>query len=139
MTSAGLLPPIPPKRILIAEDDIVAAHTLRLALTVDGHFVDVAGDGEQALVLFETKDHDLVITDFRLPKMDGLELAEAIKQRAPSRPVILITAYAEAVQSGMGEVSNVDVLLGKPVSVAKLHEAFQKVFDPGSLVTRQRA
>jgi len=131
MTTVRSLPPIPPKQILIAEDDIVAAHTLRLALTVDGHSVDVAGDGEQALLLFFGKGHDLVITDFRLPKMDGLELAEAIKQRSPATPVILITAYS--VQGGLGEVSNVDVLLGKPVSLAKLQEAFQKVFSTPAL------
>ncbi len=116
---------IPPKRILIVEDDPVAAHTLRLALSVDGHVVDIAGDGQQGLTMFETGAYDLVVTDFKLPKMDGLELAEAVKQRDPSRPVILITAYAEEVQ---GKVSNVDALIGKPVSLAKLQEAFGKVF-----------
>ncbi len=131
MTS--VVPLITPKRILIAEDDIVAAHTLRLALSVDGHSVEIAPDGEEALALFEAHDHDVVITDFKLPKMDGLELAEAIKQRAPSRPVILITAYAETVQAQMGGVSNVDILLGKPVSLAKLQEAFQKVFSTPNL------
>ncbi len=126
MKTAETLPPIPPKRILIVEDDIVAAHTLRLALTVEGHTVDIVADAEKGLEFFEANSYDVVITDFKLPKMDGLELAEAIKQRAPSRPVILITAYAETVE-GRGQVSNVDVLIGKPVSLAKLQEALRKV------------
>ncbi len=79
--------------------------------------------------MFEAGNYDVVITDFKLPKMDGLELAEAIKKRAPSRPVILITAYAESVKGALGAVSNVDVLLGKPVSLARLQEALQKVFS----------
>ena len=133
MNPAQTPPRIFPKRILLVEDDPVAAHTLRLALSVDGHSVDVAGDAELGLQLFEAKNHDLVIADFKLPKMDGLELAEAIKRRAPSRPVILITAYAESIPSNMGQVSNVDVLLGKPVSMAKLQEALQKVFPPAPI------
>jgi CheY-like chemotaxis protein len=125
MNAPAPLQPIPPKRILYAEDDLVAAHAVRLGLSVDGHTVDVAADGPQAVAMFETGAYDLVLTDFKLPGMDGLELAEVIKQRAPSRPVILITACAEEVQ---GPVSNVDALIRKPVSVAKLHEAFRKVF-----------
>ena len=108
---------------------MLSAHTLRLSLTVDGHEVDVAGSGEKAVTLFETKKYDLVITDFILPGMDGLELAEAIKQRAPSTPVMLITAYAESLPGAMGQVSNVDVLLSKPLSLGKLQEALQKVFS----------
>lgn len=128
MNSTELLHKIAPKRVLIAEDDIVAAHTLRVALAVDGHSVDVAADGEQAWAMFGKKFHDVVITDFKLPKMDGLELAEAIKRLAPSRPVILITAYADTIGGQKGEVSNVDVLLDKPVSLAKLQQAFQRIF-----------
>jgi CheY-like chemotaxis protein len=127
--SSPALAPIPPKRILVVEDDLVAAQTLRVVLTVDGHCVEIAGDGEQALTMFENA-HDLVITDFKLPKMDGLEVAQAIKERAPSCPVILITAYAESVQSSMGKVSNVDFLIGKPFTVDQLHQTLRKIFCP---------
>jgi CheY-like chemotaxis protein len=127
MNSTGPAPLIP-KRILIVEDDLVAGHTLRLALSVDHHVVDLAADSEEALSLFETNQYDLVIADFKLPRMDGLELAEIIKQNAPSVPVILLTAYAETVKAQMGgQVSNVDALLGKPVSLAELHEAMSRV------------
>jgi len=128
MKSTGPLSLIPPKRILIAEDDLVSAHYLRLALTVDGHAVDSVADGHQALEAFGSKPYDLVITDFRLPGLDGLEVAEAIKQLSPSTPILLITAYPQSVQSPIGEVSNVDALLNKPVSVAKLQETLNRVF-----------
>lgn len=123
--------PIPPKRILIVEDDLVLAQTVRVALALEGHSVEVAGDGEQALALFETGQYELVVTDFQLPKMDGLELAQAIKERAPWCPIILITAYAETVLH-TGTVSNVDIVLGKPFSRAQLAAAMRKIFGAAS-------
>ena len=128
MTQTDLRQRVPPKRILIAEDDPIVAHTLRMALTVDGHSIDIAEDGGQALGMFEAGEHNLVITDFRMPNMDGLELAEAIKARSPTTPVILITAHLEMVKGTGGKVSNVDVLLGKPCSIPELLGAMQKLF-----------
>lgn len=113
------------------EDDLVLAQTVRVALALEGHSVEVAGDGEQALALFETGQYELVVTDFQLPKMDGLELAQAIKERAPWCPIILITAYAETVLH-TGTVSNVDIVLGKPFSRAQLAAAMRKIFGAAS-------
>src|SRR5438552_2899208 len=75
---------LPTQRILIVEDDPIVAHTLRMALAVDGHSVELAEDGMKALAMFEGATYDLVITDFKMPNMDGMELADAIKQRSPS-------------------------------------------------------
>ncbi len=119
---------IPPKRILVVEDEVLAAQTIRTILTVDGHSVEIAAEGEQAMALFLAGDYDLVITDFRLGTIDGLELAAAMKQRSPVTPIILVTAYADKVSQGMGKVSNIDLLLSKPISVAQLHEAMAKLF-----------
>lgn len=121
-------PPISPKRILIVEDDLLLAKTIQRVLAVDGHQVDVAQNGEQALTMFKVGDHDLIIADFVLPQMDGLDLAEAIKARSPAKPIILITAYAEWIEPGMGKVSNVDAIMKKPFFVAQLQEAMVKVF-----------
>jgi CheY-like chemotaxis protein len=120
---------LPPKRILVAEDDPIVAHTLRMALVVDGHSVEMAEDGKQALAQFEAGKHDLVITDFKMATMDGLELAEAIKQRSQSTPVILLTAYNEAITAAGGPVSNVDIVLRKPCSVRDLQSALEKLFS----------
>jgi CheY-like chemotaxis protein len=122
---------LPPKRILVVEDELLVAETIRRLLVVGGHTAEIVHDGEQALALFEPGKYDLVITDFRLPNMDGLELAQAIKQRAPVLPIILITAHAEAIGKGMGKVSNVDFLIGKPFSVEQLQAGLKAVF-PGA-------
>jgi CheY-like chemotaxis protein len=98
---------------------------------IRGHTVEVAQDGESALKLFAACQPDLVVTDFSLPGMDGLELAQAIRQASPNMPIILITAYAEAVHQRTGPVSNIDVLLSKPFSAEELQAALGKLFPAG--------
>jgi CheY-like chemotaxis protein len=78
--------------------------------------------------MFDLARHDLVITDFKMSNMDGLELAEAIKTRSPATPIILLTAYLEVIKGTDGKVSNVDVLVGKPCSIVDLQVALQKIF-----------
>jgi CheY-like chemotaxis protein len=65
------------------------------------------------LALFESGKHDLVITDFKMSNMDGLELAEAIKKCSQSTTVILLTDHVEAITAAGGPVSNVDIVLRK--------------------------
>jgi CheY-like chemotaxis protein len=129
MASTEFRKRIPAKRILVVEDEVVAAQTVQTVLTVDGHTVDLAQDGEQGLAMFQAGQYDLVITDFKLGTMDGLELAAAVKEHSPATPVVLITAYAAKMES-MGKVSNVELVLKKPFSVADLHDALIKLFLP---------
>ena len=96
-----------------------------------GHTVELADSAEQALSMFSAGQFDLVITDFILGGMDGLELAQAIKDAAPGKPIILITAFAERITSGTGKVSNVDFLMRKPFAVAELQTALQNLFPSG--------
>jgi CheY-like chemotaxis protein len=130
MASTEFRKRIPAKRILVVEDEVVAAQTIQTVLTVDGHSVDHAQDGEQGLVMFQSGQYDLVITDFKLGNMDGLELAAVIKQSSPTTPIVLITAYAANMEN-MGKVSNVEFVLKKPFSVADLHEALLKLYPVG--------
>lgn len=129
MASTEFRKKIPAKRILVVEDEVVAAQTVQTVLTVDGHKVDLAQDGEQGLAMFQAGQYDLVITDFKLGGMDGLELAAAVKEHSPTTPVVLITAYAAKLET-MGKVSNVELVLKKPFSVDDLHGALIKLFLP---------
>src|SRR5690349_21063334 len=105
MSTTLLRKRLEPRRILIAEDEMMVAQTVRMALAVDGHTVELAEDGAKALEMFKAGKHDLVITDFKMANMDGLELAESVKKLSPSTPVVLITAYAEAITGKGGPVS----------------------------------
>jgi len=80
--------------ILVVDDDRGMRDFLEIMLTRQGHNVDVAGGSGEALRVCEKKDFDLVITDLRMPRMDGIGLLKSIKERMPETMVILITAFA---------------------------------------------
>lgn len=115
------------KRVLIAEDELLVAQTIRMVLAACGHVVEIADNGMVALVVFERGKYDLVITDFNMPQMNGLEFAKAIKQRSPSTPVILLTAHIEGACGSAGDAPSVDLVLGKPFSVGELQQAVRRV------------
>ena len=128
MTSTEAQNPVPPKHVLVVEDEALATQTIRAVLAADGHTVETAETAERALAMFQAGAFDLIITDFKLAEMDGLELAEAVKKDSPATPIILITAYAEKLGGTLGKVSNIDILLRKPFSMAELQAAVNSVF-----------
>lgn len=81
-------------KILVVDDDQGIKEVLEIMLTREGYEVASAGSGNEALALCRRKNYDVVITDLRMPKMDGIELLKGIKSLSPETMVILITAYA---------------------------------------------
>lgn len=110
----------PAKHILVVDDDPFVAETVMMLLQFDGHEVETVSSGKQALAVFAPRRFDLIITDFFMPAMKGDELADAIKQRAPSQPVMMLTAYPEKVQTPDHPLKNVDYLVGKPFQLDSL-------------------
>jgi CheY-like chemotaxis protein len=85
-------------RLLLVEDDRIAAEMYRLKLEIDGYTVTVAPDGESALRLAtQTPLPDLVFLDIRLPGMDGFEVLERIRadERTRNLPVVILSNYGE--------------------------------------------
>ncbi len=80
-------------KILIAEDDASSRETLAELLFSDGYEVKAAADGKQALDAFVEDQFDLVITDLKMPHMNGLELLKSIKDIKPIIVVIIMTGY----------------------------------------------
>ena len=90
------------KVIMIAEDDPTVGESLRLLLKKRGYAIHLASNGKEALQLFRQGSVDLVITDLVMPKMDGIELLEAVKELRPETEVIVISAQGtieKAVQA----------------------------------------
>ena len=90
------------KVILIVEDDPTVGESLRLLLKKRGHEILLASNGKEGLQLFRHEIVDLVITDVVMPKMDGIELLEAVKGLRPETEVIVISAQGtieKAVQA----------------------------------------
>ena len=118
------------KKLLIVDDDPSFNEMLCNYLLRNNYEVESAHSGQSALELLKEHSFDLVLTDFRLPKMNGLELIENIKKDQSQTPVILITNYADirtAVQSiklGAFEFVN------KPVNPDELLKIIQKALAP---------
>jgi two-component system response regulator PilR (NtrC family) len=81
-------------KILVSDDELSMRQFLEILLKKEGHQVVCAGDGQEAWVRFQAEPFDLVISDIKMPKMDGLELLQKVKQQKPSLAVIMVTAYA---------------------------------------------
>ncbi len=84
----------PRGRILIVDDEPLKRITLQIELTEEGYEVYEAADAETARRIFASKPVDLVVSDVRMPGMNGLDLVTCLKQQNPDVPIILMTAYA---------------------------------------------
>jgi two-component system response regulator HydG len=96
----------PPARVLVVDDDPGVRYTLREILSSEGLAVDEAGDGAEALARFDAAPAELVLTDLRMPGLDGMGLLRELMRRTPPPRVVLITAHGserqavEAVKAG---------------------------------------
>ena len=82
------------KRILIADDEEIVRVLLLETLKHYDYEIDAVENGLEAMSHIEKKSYDLVITDYMMPKMDGLELTQRIKAKCPSTPILVITGSA---------------------------------------------
>ena len=87
------------KRVLFVDDDLTARYLVSECLSSAGYHVETADDGRSGLVLFESGQFDIVITDLVMPELDGLQVLQAILSKSPETPVI--------VRSGLGGFDDV--------------------------------
>ena len=115
------------ERILLVDDERSLKTALATALRHDGYDVLLADGGEAALATAEAEPVDLVLTDVRMPGMDGLELLRVLRERQPALAAIVMTAYGsvetavEALRLGAAD------FLTKPFKVAELRRAVSRV------------
>ena len=102
-------------KVMIVDDEPVFQELVVLVLSLDPQFdvVRIAGTGEEALCELEDTDPDLVLLDFHMPGMDGLETARRIKQLSPNTKIAMVTAHTEQV-------------LGRLAREARIHEVIPK-------------
>ncbi|MBW3558404.1 MAG: phosphate regulon transcriptional regulator PhoB [Proteobacteria bacterium] len=108
--------------ILVVEDEDALATLLQYNLEKEGYRVSVAGDGEEALARVEEAQPDLVILDWMLPKVSGIEVCRRIRARGESRnlPVIMLTARGEESDRIRGLDTGADDYVSKPFSMTEL-------------------
>jgi two-component system OmpR family response regulator len=107
-------------RILVIEDDAVAASYLLKGLGECGHVVDHAADGEQGLEMARSSDYDVLIVDRMLPRLDGLRMIEQLRAADDLTPVLVLSALGEVDQRVEGLKAGGDDYLTKPFAFAEL-------------------
>jgi CheY-like chemotaxis protein len=114
-------------RVLIAEDDKPVRELLARALTLDGHEVKAAPDGAEALErLSADGPFDLLLTDIRMPIMDGIALALAAARDHPDLAIVLMTGYAGERERAQGLDALVHDVVLKPFSLAVVKQSLQR-------------
>lgn len=114
-------------RILVVDDEEGARELFHTILTGEGYDVTLASDGEVALGILKNDPHDLVITDIKMPVVDGLQLLQEIRKTGSKTDVIMVTAYGEvetylkAMSLGAAEYIN------KPIRIKELKRIVHKV------------
>ena len=117
-------------RVLLVEDEVMIAELFAETLISDGHDVAIATDGQEALELFDAAEasgrpYDIVVTDVRMPRMDGVTLARSLRHHHPELPVVVVSGYAPADQlSALAKARHAPVVvLPKPVNLSRLRSA----------------
>lgn len=115
-------------RLLVVEDDESVRQLAARALQREGHQVEVACDGEEGLtrIVQAGGDYDLVVSDIRMPILDGIEMSRKAAARFPEIKIMLVTGYADQRERAAElEGVVVDVLL-KPFTLASIRDVVAK-------------
>ena len=109
-------------RILIVEDEDSLATLLQYNLEKEGYEVTAAGDGEEALLQVQERLPDLIVLDWMLPKVSGIEVCRRLRQRPESRnvPIIMLTARGEETDRIRGLDTGADDYVVKPFAMSEL-------------------
>ncbi len=112
------------KRILVVDDDDQILYVWRGAL--EGHTkewkVETARSGYEALEKIETTPFDLIVTDLKMPGMDGCDLTVAVRSLVGDVPVIWITAYPEPGARAKADTLGVTQFVNKPIGIAQIRQ-----------------
>ncbi len=113
-------------RILVADDDEAVVRLVQRILGGLGHVVASTTNGMEALKRGMNEDFDLYILDVRMPHLDGYSLCRSLRQKFPSRSVVLITGLDTSKYAPMAKASGATATIGKPFDAVQ----FQKAIAP---------
>jgi len=125
-------------KILLADDDSSVRRVLQFKLEQKGFKVVTAADGEQALSQLRQGEYDLLLSDIRMPKLDGIDLLERVKSVQPNLKVILITAHATVSQAVNAVKLGAFDYITKPFEDEELFVAIEKALEFKNLESENR-
>jgi len=115
-------------QVLLAEDDSAVRDFVRRALEMSGHHVTIAHDGGEAFHLITSGIHkfDLLVSDIKMPVMDGITIALMAAEEVPDMPILLMTGFADQRERAYGLEAIITGLLYKPFTLEDLTTAADK-------------
>lgn len=107
------------KKVLVVDDEKLIVKGIRFSLQQDGMEVDCAYDGEEALRLAKQNTYDIILLDLMLPKMDGFEVCQQIRDFSPV-PIVMLTAKGEDMDKILGLEYGADDYITKPFNILEV-------------------
>ncbi|MFZ5450963.1 MAG: endopeptidase La [Thermodesulfobacteriota bacterium] len=116
-------------RVLVVDDEEIARTNLEYILRKEGHQVNGAANGAAALEMIKAQEYDLILTDLKMEKMDGLQLLESAKQLAPHSEIIMVTGYATVSTAVDALKKGAAHYLSKPIKIDELRQTVREIID----------
>lgn len=125
--------------LLLIDDDESFREVMRFHLAEEGYDIDVASDGQEGLRLFQERLHPVIVTDLKMPKMDGLALLKEISKRSPTTAVVVITAFGDTETVARALEAGAFDFIPKPAGKDHFKRVVKKAFEHVQLKTRAGA
>lgn len=107
------------KKVLVVDDEKLIVKGIRFSLEQDGMEVDCAYDGEEALELAQSNDYDMMLLDIMLPKMNGFEVCQSVREFSDV-PIIMLTAKGDDMDKILGLEYGADDYITKPFNILEV-------------------
>src|SRR4051812_3330220 len=125
--------------ILIVDDEQSYRQLLTLVFEADGNNIRTAMNGRQALEALATEPAEVIISDVKMPDMDGIEMLRAVRETLPDVGVILMTAFASVETAREAFKLGADDFIQKPFDVEELKLIVKKTLEKQALIVENRA
>lgn len=121
------------KKVLVVDDEKLIVKGIRFSLEQDGMDVDCAYDGEEALAMARANEYDMILLDIMLPKMNGFEVCQAIREFS-DMPIVMLTAKGDDMDKILGLEYGADDYITKPFNIlevkARIKAIMRRTYGP---------
>ena len=124
-------------RVLVVDDEKLIVKGIRFSLEQDGYEVDCAYDGEEAIEMAKKTEYDIVLLDVMLPKHDGFEVCQAIREFS-DMPVIMLTAKGSDMDKILGLEYGADDYISKPFNILEVKARIRAIIRRSMKAKRQK-